>query len=1199
MVLYEVEYIRSRRRAVAEIRSQLEAAMQQSNRSAQAGSGKGHVGATVAVEVKMQAPTDRASEVGDDSSGSSSGVSSASIGAEQEISGFELGTVGLALSGGGIRSASFNLGVLQALAQQKLLSNLDYLSTVSGGGYIGSWLSAWINRDGCTLNVERLIVPERQVNALAERHAISQPILPHQIFDAEVEPIRHLRENTNFLAPQPGMLSLDSWTLLAIYLRNVLLNACVVVPTLIALQLAAMVLSNLYELAEHTNTNVFLVFGLAFLAPMFYILAITFSQSRRKISDHKIKYSNLDLESSFFSRSFVLPIGLLVAGCYCFALHVNSESYGIAKLFNTVRSWVGWTPLEFSPQRWNWNYVLVFSTIAGLLHTLPNVQSYRWLLSRESDRKSRLESLQWIFAGFAAGSLLGLLSLGSFLALYSDQVSGLKLLSDSTENSQLLLSLRLTLIVPMLLWSYFIAESLQVGILGRLEFGELREKWSFFHSFSFIASMAWLMLFGHVCVLPQLILAALDNWYTMLGPGSLWLMTSGISLWLAHSERSGSTKRPYIDVLVKIGPPVVLSGVCLLIAICAHRLMSGSSLVGLALAAMGSLALAVFASLFVDVNIFSLQELYQNRLVRAFLGASRPKRGQVGAPFRAQGNTRSPDPITRVDSGDDLELHYLAGPGSSADAEQPKLHSGQPLLLINAAINLQGENELERQERQADSFTLTPLHCGCPRTGYRSTREGYAGKVTLGTAFAISGAAVSPNMGYYSSPAVTALLTLFNLRLGAWMPNPSGEFWKLPGPMLGWIQLLNEMLGRTTSRSTFIYLSDGGHFDNLGVYELLRRRCRYIVASDAGADPTGSCHELGMIVRKAFIDFGIKVEIDLSQLSTDPGTGYSQSRVAVGKVYYPPRSIDRAEDVGYLIYIKSTMDGSEPADIQSFKRRNPQFPHQSTIDQFFSESQFESYRKLGYTIADAFLTRDQTEFKAGHPMRRPALPRKSLDVQRYFEYIMAVESMAPSQLANERELSFNQSHVRLESELHVNPRLAKLRVEIACLTKVLDSRESELFRESSKSRRRTAVNPESESLEFMDASAVDRTDDERGAESAWALQTIQLLDDVKNHFQLDDYHNSLSRGWMRVARRWMLNSAFRRVWPCVQGDYSCQLSNFVSDLQSDVTWIPRAVDRAHCESKPDGWASIRQPFPQHRQTTDSTIREPPKQSTRE
>lgn len=1062
---------------------------------------------------------------------------------QKPLTAFEAATVGLALSGGGIRSASFNLGVLQALAQQKLISNLDYLSTVSGGGYIGSWLSAWILRDGSPINVEKLLVPARKVNATAERIVLDKTFPAKHVFSAESEPIRHLREFSNFLAPRPGLLSTDSWTLLAIYLRNVLLNSFVLVPTLVALQLMAMCIAKLFIEAQNASRAGYLVISVVLFAIMFYLLFKTFSKSRMRVARGTQKYGQL--EYTFWTRSFVLPVCMLVLGCFFISLHVASGYDGVRRLVTQPFNIWGEPASSFVPGTWSTTYVLQLSLCFGLLHTLPNLQSYRTFFSLWSSFDDRCKAVKWIFSGFTAGMLIGILGTGSFWLVHQLSTH----LPDNSEASEL----RLAVIVPLLLWTYFVAESVQVGILGRLEEREIREKWSYLHSYSFMASCAWLFVFGHACILPALIEKYSSISFSTVGSWIVWAATSSTSLWLASSDVTGAKKRSYADVLVKLGPPIIVSGAFLLIALSTREIITANNLeftsIQFLSIASASGLLAILAGFFVDVNVFSLQEMYQNRLVRAFLGASRPKKGRTGAPFRSSDITRTPDPITGIDSGDDIDLQEF-----DFLKLDSKPHTGQPYHIINTTINLQSQNELEYQERQADSFTVSALYSGSPRTGYRRTADGYAGTITLGRAFAISGAAVSPNMGYYTSPAVTALLTFFNLRLGAWLPNPGLAQWSTDGPRMGWLQLMMEMLGLTTSQSTFLYLSDGGHFDNLGVYELLRRRCRFIISSDGGADPTGSCHELAMIIRKAQLDFGIKIDIDLSPLIVDPTSGLASARTAFGRIHYPPQSLDESESVGYIVYIKSTVDGSEPADIQSYRVHNPKFPNQSTVDQFFSESQFESYRHLGYIIADCFFSRTQSEFVDGHPMRQPTLPRSSIDVQRYFEYLAAIESMPKKSRWNDLELQFNEEHSGLEAELRLNPLLEKLQCEISWLAKTLDLRESQLFSVERKSKKVKEEERNALAPQYHAARTAVRDAEELRAESAWAIRSIQILSDVMQTLKLDCYHSSLSRGWMRVARRWMLNSAFRAVWPLVKGDYTCAFGKFVDDLHNDEVW---------------------------------------------
>src|SRR5262249_11167637 len=146
--------------------------------------------------------------------------------------------------------------------------------------------------------------------------------------------------------------------------------------------------------------------------------------------------------------------------------------------------------------------------------------------------------------------------------------------------------------------------------------------------------------------------------------------------------------------------------------------------------------------------------------------------------------------------------------------------------------------------------------------------------ISLGTAMAISGAAASPNMGYHSSPSVTLLLALFNARLGWWLgnPGPEGETtYKDDGPATAIIPLAEETFGLSTDDRPYVYLSDGGHFENLGLYEMVRRRCRFIVAVDAGCDPAFAFEDLGNAVRKIFIDLGIRITFkDLDKLKNRP-----------------------------------------------------------------------------------------------------------------------------------------------------------------------------------------------------------------------------------------------------------------------------------------------------------------------------------------
>jgi hypothetical protein len=356
----------------------------------------------------------------------------------------------------------------------------------------------------------------------------------------------------------------------------------------------------------------------------------------------------------------------------------------------------------------------------------------------------------------------------------------------------------------------------------------------------------------------------------------------------------------------------------------------------------------------VNVNEFSMHHFYRNRLIRCYLGASQA--------------LRRPNRFTGLDTRDDRALGDFT---PKADAPLPPItyrgkarqrYSG-PYPIINATLNLVQGDELAWQDRKGQSFVFTPEFCGYAvtptvelntqaqsavantRYGYRPTRL-YAypdSGIHLGSAIAISGAAQSPNEGFNTSPANAFLMTVFNVRLGWWISNTRHKkSWKRPSPVWGLFYLLRELFAATNNKSAYLYLSDGGHFDNLGIYELVRRRCRYIVACDASQDSNLAFEDLGNAVRKCRTDFGAEIQIGLDALKKDGNTGYSSTHCVVGKILYS----DGRQ--GTLVYIKPVLTGDEPADVVEYRRAHPEFPHESTVDQFFSESQFESYRRLGY-----------------------------------------------------------------------------------------------------------------------------------------------------------------------------------------------------------------------------------------------------------
>jgi hypothetical protein len=378
--------------------------------------------------------------------------------------------------------------------------------------------------------------------------------------------------------------------------------------------------------------------------------------------------------------------------------------------------------------------------------------------------------------------------------------------------------------------------------------------------------------------------------------------------------------------------------------------------------------------------------MHRLRLVRDYFGAST--------------KDRAPHPFTGFDPRDDVKLASLFR--QTGDDKSSAFMVQRPYHLINAAVNMVGGKELALQTRKAANFCFSPAFCGfelphmpldgtrshSPRGSYRPT-DSYATQGTvfkddagvhLSMAVSVSGAAASPNMGDHTSPALSFIMTLFNLRLGRWSPNPARQHaWKRASPRIGFISILLELFGLTDTNANFLYLSDGGHFENLGIYELVRRRCKVIVAVDASADSQYEFGDLGNAIRRCQTDFNIPIELDTSNIRALGSPPPQAVSFVTGTIIYSHADGPEAQS-GILIYIKPIIIGNENADIINYSKMHPGFPHQSTADQWFDEDHFESYRALGHSAATAALGDIAKKLapKIDEISRRP-IPRRSVN----------------------------------------------------------------------------------------------------------------------------------------------------------------------------------------------------------------------------
>ena len=796
----------------------------------------------------------------------------------------------LCLSGGGIRSATFALGVLQGLARLKLLDKFDYLSTVSGGGYIGSWLTAWIHRH------------ENGVAGVAEELRRQ----PQQQLAPELPTVSWLRRYSNYLSPQLGLLSADSWTLVGTYLRNLLLNWSVLLPALLALLAVPLFFRNLLQVTvpDWGIAAGIGIGGLLLMAPLTYT-----HLCRPSLSEFRPRDQWEAFESQ---RAFIwLCLMPLMLG---------------AALLTLASAWLQLDKDHFAGLQFgHWPLISTLATATTVMHVLA------WSLSVLVLRRSW--SGRWFYFELATIALSG--AAGGALLWIALQEATTRLLLHHH------LDWYAAAALPVVLSIFLLAATLFVGLASRFTGDHDREWWGRSGSWVLIGLAGWAAVTSLVFFGPP-VLKALPGWVSSMGgiAGLITLIIGFSSKSPAQAAEGEAVwwKQVGRQVYRLALAPLTVTLLLALLAWANTALLGSASWQGLAVFILCAIGVSCIMSVFVHINKFSLHSIYRNRLIRAYLGASRS-------------GIRTPNPFTGFDPGDNLQMTELAPGGTRAR---------KPFHVINIALNLVHGRNLAWQQRKAQSFTVTPLHCGsfAGDLGYRRASQygrnrGVGQAITLGTALAISGAAASPNMGYHSSPAVTFLLAFFNIRLGWWLGNPGdagAKTYTRSSPLFTLRPLLAEAFGLTDSHNRYVYLSDGGHFENLGLYEMVVRRCHCILVSDAGCDQAVEFQDLGNAIRKIRIDLGIDIDINLHNLRLLNKGGRSRGHYAIGTIHYD--RVDPGAPDGVLIYLKPVLTGDEPADVREYADHHGQFPHEPTSDQFFDESQFESYRRLGEHIAE-------------------------------------------------------------------------------------------------------------------------------------------------------------------------------------------------------------------------------------------------------
>jgi len=759
--------------------------------------------------------------------------------------------VGLALSGGGIRSASYCLGVIQSLAYRRALPNIDYLSTVSGGGYIGASLTYLLHQSASGATAAGFKDPPKFDVSRENFPYVSYPMVgvggtvssgastgtPAGSGDAQRRQnekfkgrlLRRLRQRANYLVPGNGLTFLS---LAGVVVRNLAASLAVHVALLVVL------------------------FQLFFLSGLF---------------DFKTYPETAAVRTA---DSFVFPA-------------TNA-----------------------------------FLSLAG-----------------------------WVIVAY------GLLSL--FYVVFTRSFDNLERRG-----------------YPL---SYWVRRHYEISV-----------------HYLFVMAIALLVVGGLPWVhelLVRLNLTHITGWLDVLGKGDkskpaaagMVAAVVGIigNVWGFLQARSDKKHSIPTGLVVGVASVLLFFGLLLLVYILTGWLQLNTIAGGgIGILVLGGLVLLLLGWL-PEANYVSLHRFYRDRLLELFLPDLKVIRDNMLAGSQEQR-------IAGSRPGDATLLGDLCrAPGNSSnncaqpdDSDNKRLRG--PYHIINANIVLTASQHPRYRPRGGDNFIFSPLFCGSRATDWKPTDCSPGTGYTLATAMAISGAAVNPNagpggQGITRQPVLSVLMGLLNLRLGYWAANPT-QVAQANGDSKGirWVKPnllypgLFESFGRfnLNEHARYSLLTDGGHFENLGLYELVRRRLKLIIVCDATADPDFKFVDLANAIQKVRADFGAIIDIDAEQLATltpqshDATNKGSRTPATASRGYliapirYSLRvgqDPDSGRDVGTLILLKATAFKGSPADLFSYRREHPEFPNQATLDQFFDEKQFDSYRELGYVTAHQML----------------------------------------------------------------------------------------------------------------------------------------------------------------------------------------------------------------------------------------------------
>jgi FtsH-binding integral membrane protein len=773
---------------------------------------------------------------------------------------------GISLSGGGIRSASFCLGGLQALAHFEVLSKIDYISTVSGGGYIGAGLQWLLCRD-CKSDASGKGFPYGVDADLAVRPSGQTNL-------------QYLRWHANYLLPGKG---LDIFSAITVVVRTAFLSIGIWFPLIVLFFYSLQSVASFQSVQEFVSSNVPAgIFPFDFMQPSWTGDNCSAETMRGrylwpdKIGCFSIFYA-LSLFATCIGVALLAILSLLVAfvSVTKFPQQLTTRFAITALLFGALGVYA---------------FYIEFGLLADLMKRLG---------SPDPGQRTPITTVDFVTA-------LVLLTLGSISVLPAINLTGLLVFGSKYKNAD-----------------YGLRRFFEV-VGGKL----LR-----FTLFAFI--------FASIPVVHKLAFGS-----TPIPASSVSIISGLVTAVVGHLGQSKQIKFGLISQFAMAFSACVFLYSVMLLAYHASEVLFNPKLAEdhyyYGLFAAGIAVTSTIFGITTNSNTIGLHRFYRDRLMELFMPS---------ADGTSQGRSTYSFEADRLSISECWEKRCK------------KAVALFPIVNCNAILVNDKNSIISR--RGGASFAVTPLHIGGSEHGWERTKsyELKNRELSLATAVAASGAAANSNSGYAGTGitrnrAVSLVLTLFNTRLGVWVRRPSkSSSINLLKPTPFFPNLWYGPLSKGyTAKSAFVEISDGGHFENLGIYELVRRKVDLIIAFDGEADPTTSLPALVSLSRRIEEDFSATIEFDTSvneimPFGSETARYPNDAKFASVPCVKATISYKDSNKTTTLIYVKATLIETAAFGARGYRAQHPDYPNESTANQFYSPEQFDAYRELGIACA--------------------------------------------------------------------------------------------------------------------------------------------------------------------------------------------------------------------------------------------------------